>query len=352
MEVCSQNLLDPKTILLKVNGNKCNMNCEYCSELPKKFTEEQCEFDFNKIKSILSVLPKDVDIILHGGEPSLIGKDAVRKIIDLVKDLGFQYKPSIQTNGFLGNDWIDFFEKNKDLLRLSVSIDGNKVCNAYRKTRRNDTALAFERVNSFLHGIDERSIEFRCIATVNHLSWDKGSEIVCYFNEFNNLRFVRLNPCFDIDENGVKSWAITPLQYLQCLEEAFLCMLHTESYKKYKLDPLMDIANNLRRETTKYEFKCNKFSSIFPDGTVTSCDAMREVEQKVEIGVDMFSAFQQPEYVESCIEKCESCKELSLCKGGCPPLMHRYSQYQRELLDEYCRYRIEIRKFIMEAMAE
>lgn len=29
MEVCSQNSSDPNTVLLKLNGNKCNMACEY-----------------------------------------------------------------------------------------------------------------------------------------------------------------------------------------------------------------------------------------------------------------------------------------------------------------------------------
>lgn len=352
MEVCSQNIFDPKTVLLKVNGNKCNMNCEYCSELPKNFSEEQCKFNLKRIKDLLSKLPKDVDIILHGGEPSLIGMDSILEIARWIKELGFKYKPSIQTNGLLSKEWVEFFYENKELIRVSVSIDGNETCNSFRRTKNNNKKVAFEVVNSFMHGIDECSIEFRCIATVNSFSWDKGEKIVNYFNEFKNLKFVRLNPCFDIDENGVKKWAITPCQYLKCLKDAFSCMLNTESYKKFKLDPLMDIAENLKRETGQYEFKCNKFASVFPDGTITSCDAMREVEQKVEIDPHMFTLFQQPNYVSEFMKKCNSCDYLSICKGGCPPLMYRYNIYKPELMDEYCRYRVGIRKYIMEVMGK
>ena len=350
MEVCSQNLYDPKTVLLKVNGNKCNMNCEYCSEIPKQFTQEQCTFDFHKIDNILDKLPRDVDIILHGGEPTLIGISNVRDITNKIREKGFRLKPSIQTNGLLSAEWIDFFSDNRDLIKVSVSIDGNKICNAYRKTKNNDSEKAFVIVNNFLDGIDKKGIEFRCIATVNSLSWDKGDQLVQYFNHFDNLKFVRMNPCFDVDENGLKAWAITPLQYLNCLKQAFDYMLKTEAYKKYKLDPLMDIAENLRRDTCGYEFKCNKFSSIFPDGMVTSCDAMREIKQNVEIGSHMFDKFHQPDYVLWCGEKCNSCKDLSVCKGGCPPLMFRYKSHMPSLLGEYCEYRVGIRKYIMEMM--
>lgn len=352
MEVCSQNLFDPKTVLLKVNGNKCNMNCEYCSEIPKNFTEEQCTFNLEKIVALLSKLPKNVDIILHGGEPSLIGIENVKILADLINEMGFKIKPSIQTNGFLSYEWIEFFDANKEIIRLSVSIDGDEYCNSYRRTKNEESNIAFKTVDKFLHEIDKKDIEFRCIATINSLSWDKGDKVVDYFNQYKNLKFVRLNPCFDVDEYGIKRWAITPLQYLECLKSAFNYMLKTESYKKYKLDPLMDITENLKRNTVEYEFKCNKFSSIFPNGIVTSCDAMREVTQQVEIGEDMFDNFIQPDYVSWCKDKCNKCSNLSLCKGGCPPLMYRYKKCAPDLLEEYCQYRVDIRQYVLETLKE
>lgn len=350
MEVCSQNLFDPKTVLLKVNGNKCNMFCEYCSEIPKDFSEEQCTFDYEKIKAILAKLPRDVDIILHGGEPSLIGIENVKKIAELIRDYGFKIKPSMQTNGMLSDKWVEFFSNNRDIISVSISIDGNPFCNTFRRTKIMGSDTAFNLVNGFLEKIDKVGIEFRCIATVNSLSWDKGDQIVEYFNKFNNLKFVRINPCFDVDYDGIKKWAITPSQYLQCLKTAFNTMLKTGAYKKYKIDPLMDMVENLQRNAKEYEFKCNKFSSIFPDGMVTSCDAMREIVQDVEVGEKMFFSFIQPNYVSECIDKCNKCKHLSICKGGCPPLMYKYSIFALELVEDYCAYRVGIRQYIKEIM--
>lgn len=343
MEVCSQNINDPRTVLLKVNGNKCNMACEYCSELPKFFSDEQCTFDFEKVCALITKLPRDVDIILHGGEPTLIGQDNVRKIALFIKEQGFLYKPSIQTNGYLSKSWVDFFSKNKELIRVSVSMDGDLECNMFRRTKKD---FAFEVVDNFLKQLDAAEVEFRCIATINHLSWDKGDKIIEYFNRFSNLKFVRLNPCFDIDEEGVKRWAITPKQYCECLKSAFVKMIDTAAYRKYKIDPLMDIVASFKEKTSQYEFKCNKFSSVFPDGMVTSCDAMREIVQSTGVHKGMFESFIQPEYVDECIAMCQSCAHLAICKGGCPPLMHRYGLYSAELLKEYCDYRVGIRKYI------
>lgn len=346
MEVCSQSLNDPNTVLLKVNGNKCNMACQYCSELRKKFSPDLCIYDFEAIQSILNRLPKDVDIIFHGGEPSLIGMENIRKICLEIKKLGFLIKPTIQTNGFLNDEWVDFFIENRELLKISVSIDGDEECNVLRQTSDKNDKKAFEIVDTFLCNIDKNNLEFRCIATINKKSWDKGEKIIEYFFKFNNLRFLRINPCFDIDENGPSSWAITPSQYLSCLKDIFNEMIKLKSYEKFKIDPIMDIIDGFTRNTREYEFKCNKFSSIFPNGVITSCDAMREIKQNIRIDKNMFKSFTQPDYTNRIISKCNSCPEISLCKGGCPPLMNRYECYDKNLLKEYCDYRVGIRKYI------
>lgn len=352
MEVCSQSLNDPKTVLLKVNGNKCNMNCKYCSELPKNFSKEQCNFDYEKINTILEQLPRSVDIILHGGEPTLIGLNNIEKIINRIHELKFKLIPSIQTNGYLEKEWVEYFKNYSDRVKVSISIDGDKISNAYRRTGDSNSEKAFNKVYSFLKELDKNNVSFRCIATINNLSWNRGSELINFFNQFNSLKFVRMNPCFDVDKYGIKEWAISPSQYLECLKQAFNQMMITESYKKYKLDPLMEMIDDIYKGASIYEFKCNKYASIFPDGSITSCDAMREIKQEVNINTNLFENFMQPEYTREIIAKCNKCENLSICKGGCPPLMNRFSFVSEKLVDEYCNYRVVIRKYIRNFIGE
>lgn len=124
-----------------------------------------------------------------------------------------------------------------------------------------------------------------------------------------------------------------------------------------KLQPFINIGisdvsfiiNGLDNDASVFEFKCNKFLSIFPNGLVTSCDAMREFEQKIDIE-KVFQNTVHPDYVRSCIDVCSKCKYLAVCKGGCPPLMYRYMLYAPNLLNEYCEYRVKIRQYVKEVV--
>jgi radical SAM protein with 4Fe4S-binding SPASM domain len=123
-------------------------------------------------------------------------------------------------------------------------------------------------------------------------------------------------------------------------------MLKLKTYETFKLDPHMDIITWLENTSNGYEYKCNKFCSVFPNGLITSCDAMREVTQDIRDLAHMFQNIKNPAYVDNEIAECESCDNLSICGGGCPPLKNRYRNYNKSLLSEYCNYRVTIRNFL------
>lgn len=338
MEVCSYAFNDPKTVLLKLNGNKCNMNCLYCSEIIKDFRDEQIKFNFDNIINIISTLPKDTHIIFHGGEPTLIGIDNIDKILSHIKKLNFEKKPSIQTNGYLNNEWVDYFYHNKNDLDLSVSLDGDFKSNYFRIINKENS---FNKVDNFLHSIDSKNIKFRCIATINSKSYNSVNSIMKYFSGFKNIKFLKLNPCFDIDDNGLKEWAITPKQYLKALKTSFNYMIKYKTYNNFKLDPITDIISGLNSHVNKFMIKCNKFYSIYSDGSIRYCDAMHTYEKSETI----FDSY--PKYIEEEIEYCKKCSMLKLCSGGCPSMINIYKKYNRDLLIEYCQYRIEIKNYIL-----
>jgi radical SAM protein with 4Fe4S-binding SPASM domain len=60
----------------------------------------------------------------------------------------------------------------------------------------------------------------------------------------------------------------------------------------------------------------------------------------------MFEDIRHPDYVDTEIAECSSCKDLSVCAGGCPPLKNRYRSFDKALLSEYCNYRVSIRNHL------
>ena len=125
-----------KEIVLKTTST-CNLNCKYCyvfnkgdktheeepnflnKDVLRKFFERLEEYTYrSKQESIL--------IILHGGEPLLIGKEFYRNLIELskeiVKSANIYY--TLQTNGtLLTEEWCELF--NDLNISIGISFDGS-----------------------------------------------------------------------------------------------------------------------------------------------------------------------------------------------------------------------------------
>jgi uncharacterized protein len=121
------------TVLLKV-ASRCNLNCSYCyvynmgdeswRAMPKRMAPETQALVAKKLRSLFSAQAHPFAVVLHGGEPLLLGVSRLRSLFDVLKDaLPSECPVSIQTNGVLLNQPV------LDLcaafgVGLSVSLDG------------------------------------------------------------------------------------------------------------------------------------------------------------------------------------------------------------------------------------
>lgn len=122
------------SVMVKVCGAACNMDCDYCYYIEKdalysgdkyKMKEDVLE---NMIKSHIEAQAGNrVEFVWHGGEPTIAGLSYFRNIIDIQN----RYKGDkeianvLQTNGTLINEnWCRFLAENNFL--CGISIDGPK----------------------------------------------------------------------------------------------------------------------------------------------------------------------------------------------------------------------------------
>jgi len=105
---------DSTTIICKVTNN-CNIDCQYCYDKPfrrKLGHNGVLNFEYlEKLIDMCSKYSKEVELIWHGGEPTLAGIDYMKRVYDEVipKFPYLDFHSCIQTNGTLLNeDWIDF----------------------------------------------------------------------------------------------------------------------------------------------------------------------------------------------------------------------------------------------------
>jgi uncharacterized protein len=121
------------TVLLKV-ASRCNIDCKYCYvyhmgdnhwvRLEKFMSKETVDATAEALGELASQQKRLFSIVLHGGEPLLLGTDRLEYLLmQLRKHLSEEYPISLQTNGILISEAIlDICAKYKT--SVAVSLDG------------------------------------------------------------------------------------------------------------------------------------------------------------------------------------------------------------------------------------
>jgi uncharacterized protein len=130
-------------------ASRCNLACDYCyvyemadqswRQKPRQISLDIVELAANRIREhVIRHRVKEISIVLHGGEPLLVGSDYLAKIIsqfrtvlDEVTKVGF----AIQSNGLLLTEDILEIALEQDI-RIGISLDGDRVANVHRTSPR------------------------------------------------------------------------------------------------------------------------------------------------------------------------------------------------------------------------
>ena len=123
-------------IYVKPTGSLCNLGCQYCYYLEKDqlYPEDEAfQMPENILEDyIVQHIEACPDNIIafswHGGEPTILGLDYFRRIVELQRKHNPNNKRilnGIQTNGtLLNDDWCRFFAKEG--FAVGLSLDGPK----------------------------------------------------------------------------------------------------------------------------------------------------------------------------------------------------------------------------------
>lgn len=122
-------------IVLKI-AQRCNLNCTYCyvynrgddswKQRPPIISLEIVEAIGRRIAEQCAKYSLQRFVVeLHGGEPLLVGKNHMQRIVDTLRGLcpGVELRIILQTNGtLLDEEWLDLFERNA--MSFGISLDG------------------------------------------------------------------------------------------------------------------------------------------------------------------------------------------------------------------------------------
>ena len=348
MEDSTDNIGGLDTVLVKV-ASRCNINCTYCyvynmgddnwKNLSKFISEETIDALCDSLKEFVENQRKRFSVVLHGGEPFLLGTKKLSHLLSRLRNvLPNDYPISIQTNGILiNNEILDICSRFR--ASVAVSIDGpEEVHNKYRVNHQ--AAGTFKQVIKGLdilaNHADAEFLNAGLLAVIDPLS--SASEVYNFFKTLsapsvdflykdgNHTKLPLNKSSFSSTEYG--EWMVDLLK---------VYLTDPEPLQIRVLDDMLKVL--LGGAVSKEGLGITNFAIVIidTDGSIMKNDTLKSTFN----GADKFSQsyninelrlrefLQSEEFIAYCDmqrptnSKCLSCSELPVCGGGM--ILNRWS---------------------------
>ncbi len=193
----------PFHVLAKPTGPICNLDCEYCFFLAKealypgdrfRMADGLLELYLRQLFEAHEGAP-EVTVAWQGGEPTLMGVDFFRRVVELVQRYrrpGQVVHHTMQTNATLLTDaWCELLAQHDFL--VGVSIDGPpELHDRYRHDKRGGPTS--DHVLRGLRLLKRHGVEHNILCTVHAANQHRPLEVYRYFRDELGARFVQFIP--------------------------------------------------------------------------------------------------------------------------------------------------------------
>jgi uncharacterized protein len=351
-------------VLTKPIGPTCNLDCKYCFYLEKEklYPEKHGHASASQWAMADDVLEsyirqyiesQSVPVIsfaFQGGEPTLLGVEYFRKVIELQKRYanGKTSENSIQTNGVLLDDeWCAFLAENRVL--VGISVDGPEhLHDRYRVDKGGQPT--FEKVLGGVRLLQKHGVEYNTLTVVQRHNSLFPLHVYRFLKEVGS-RFMQFIPVVERVANAgvanglalvtphsnltarVSDWSVEARQFGK-----FLCAIFDDWVRHdvgHHYVQLFDVAleNWMHMPASLCVFRetCGSALAIEHNGDLYSCDHYVYPEYKLgnilnETLGSMVNSVRQSSFggdkLHTLPRFCRECEVRFACHGECPK--HRF----------------------------
>jgi uncharacterized protein len=347
--------------MAKPIGPICNLDCTYCYYLEKEKLFPKGE-NFRMSPEVLESYIRqyigaqetpEITFAWQGGEPTLLGVDYFRKVVELEKKYagGRPVHNALQTNGTrLDREWCQFFRANGFLIGLS--IDGpRELHDTYRVDKGRKPT--FDRVMAGLTLLKKHGVEFNTLTVVNASNVKHPLKVYDFLRETGSgyIQFIPLVERLAADgavgldfaeppEPGqaaspVTRWSVPAEGYGDFLVTIFDRWVRCDVGRVFVqiFDVSLGIWSGAGASLCVFLEDCGRALAIEHNGDVFSCDHF--VYPKYRLGNvmndslgEMVNSGRQSEFGSAksatLPEYCRRCDVRFACNGECPK--HRFAK--------------------------
>jgi len=378
-------------VVAKPVGPACNLNCDYCFYLEKQALFDQGE-NFRMTDAVLAAYitqyitsqpTPEVEFVWQGGEPTLLGIDFFKRVIELQKPFIGKKKitNSLQTNGtLLTDEWCAFLKQHNFL--VGISIDGpQEIHDRYRRDRSGHGS--FDKAMAGLKRLQKHGVDYNVMACVARETAMHPLEVYHFFKN-EGIEFIQFSPIIEripddysnacglhlagpasLDKKEqntqVTEWTVFPEHYGDFLIAIYEEWVRNDVGEVFVMNfewalnawlgnpsPVCIHAHQCGRsvviEHNGDVYACDHYVyPLYKLGNILSDDFSSMVNKSLQLGFGIAKEAALPRW-------CQECDVLPACRGGCPK--HRFI---RTIYDEpglhylcegYRKYFLHIRKYL------
>lgn len=347
----------PFHAMLKPAGAQCNMQCAYCYYLHKQELLQQ-PAQPRMSEAVLSahirqyIAAQDTPAVVfswQGGEPTLMGLDFFRRVVQLQavhRKLGQRIENDLQTNGLLLDDeWCAFLRQHNFLVGLSV--DGPPALHdAYRRSRGDQPTFA--RVMQAVERLRRHGVDFSALCVVNRLNARRPIDVYRFLRDHVGPRLIQFIPGVqraDFSQRGpgpaapgeeeeerevaVTEWSLRAEDWGYFLNRVWDEWLRRDFGKVFvdQFENIIALIFGHGAQSCVNSPQCGRGLAVEHNGDVYSCDHYAYAEYRLgnilqtDLG-SLAACAQQEAFAQAKHSMlpgyCRACRYLPLCWGECP----------------------------------
>jgi uncharacterized protein len=324
-----------------------------------------------------------VEFVWQGGEPTLLGINFFKRVIELQKPFAPQktITNSLQTNGtLLTDEWCDFLKRHNFM--VGISLDGPKeVHDNYRRDHQGNGT--FDLAIRGLKLLQKHKVEYNVLACVARDTARRALNVYRFLRD-HGVEFIQFTPivermpdarCRQLSlrlagpaslekeelQNEVTPWTVIPEDYGDFLIAVYEEWVRHDVGKVFVMN--FEWALNAwignHSPVCIHAEQCGRSVVIEHNGDVYACDhcvypeyklgnvsrdnLLQMVEKSIQSGFGIRKETALPRW-------CRECEVIKACRGGCPK--HRFARtYHDEpglhyLCAGYKKFFLHIRKYL------
>jgi uncharacterized protein len=337
-------------VIAKPAGPACNLACGYCFYRAKeqlypatrRFAMDEAVLDAFVRQYIEAQEAPVVSFTWQGGEPTLLGVDYFRRVVELQRRYanGKRIENALQTNGTLLDDqWAEFLARERFLVGLS--IDGPDALNDRLRVDHAGRAT-LRRVLAGLAALKRHKVEFNTLTCVRRDNAERPLDVYRFLREL-GAGFMQFIPVVELrtdtsaatDSGGVETdasqvteWSVAPEQYGRFLCTVFEEWVRRDVGRIFVQSFEVALAAWMGQDSSLCLFRptCGRALVVEHNGDVYACDHFVDHEHRLgnltqEPLRDLVLGAAQTSFGEEKARLpggCEACTVRFACHGGCP----------------------------------